>query len=511
MKRFFKVLFHRLSIVIVLLVIQLVILISMILHFEEHFVSFYVISVILSMIVVLHILNSKSNPSYKIAWLIPILMIPIFGISFYLIFGKNRLSNRTKRKMQKIEEKTKSNLEVDEKVKKELQKESIDAYLQSNYIEDYAFCPVYKKTQTEYLSSGEQYFEKLKQELKEAKHYIFIESFIIEEGVMWNSILDILIQKIKENVEVRLIYDDLGCIRTLPYKYNEKLEKLGMKVAIFNPFIPVLNSRFNNRDHRKIIVIDGHTGFTGGINLADEYINVYPKYGHWKDTGILLKGEAVWSFTISFLSIWDYIKNQDEDYSKYRPQIYQEHYFKNDGFVQPYSDSPLDDEGIGENIYMNLINRAKEYIYITTPYLIIDNEMFSALSLAAKNGVDVRIITPHIPDKWYVHTVTRAYYENLIESGVKIYEYTEGFIHAKTFVVDDIYATVGTVNLDYRSLYLHFECGTWLYHTQSVISIREDFFKTLEISEPITLQTCKNTPKFKRIGRAILRIFAPLM
>ena len=511
MKQFFKILFHRLSIVSILLVIQLLIFISIVFRFEQYFIYFYVVCTILSLITVLHILNSNSNPSYKIAWLIPILAIPIFGVTFYIIFGKNHLSDRAKRKMQTIYEKMKPNLQSNEKVKKELEKDNKDAYLQSNYIEKYACYPVYNKTQTEYLASGEEYFSKLKEELKQAKHYIFIESFIIEQGVMWNSILDILIQKVRENVEVRVIYDDLGCITKLPYKYNEKLEKLGIKVAVFNPFIPILTSRFNNRDHRKIIVIDGFIGFTGGINLADEYINVYPKYGHWKDTGILLKGEAVWSFTVSFLSIWDYIKNKEENYEKYRPQIHQEHHFKTDGFVQPYSDSPLDEEGIGENIYMNLICKAKDYIYITTPYLIIDNEMVSALRLAAKNGVDVRIITPHIPDKWYVHTVTRAYYETLLNAGVKIYEYEKGFIHSKTFVVDDLYATVGTVNLDYRSLYLHFECGTWLYNTKSVYTIKDDFYKTLTESKTITIKMCKKINPLRKLGRAILRIFAPLM
>ncbi|WP_343281846.1 phospholipase D-like domain-containing protein, partial [Ligaoa zhengdingensis] len=248
------------------------------------------------------------------------------------------------------------------------------------------------------------------------------------------------------------------------------------------------------------------------INLADEYINAYPKHGHWKDCGIMLKGDAVWSFTVAFLSMWDYLCGLPEnDYSRYRPTVHQAARPENDGFVQPFSDSPLDGEAVGETVYLNLINKAKQYLYISTPYLIIDNEMVTALSIAAKAGVDVRITTPHVADKWFVHAVTRAYYEQLLEAGVKIYEYTPGFIHAKTFVVDDEYAVVGSINLDYRSLYLHFECAAWLYGTQSVLAARDDYQKTLEFCHQITLEECRQVKWYRRIGRAILRAFAPLM
>ena len=328
---------------------------------------------------------------------------------------------------------------------------------------------------------------------------------------MWDTILEILKEKVKQGVEVRVIYDDMGCIMTLPYRYDRKLEALGIQCCVFNPFIPVLTSRLNNRDHRKICVIDGHTGFTGGINLADEYINAYEKHGHWKDTAVLLRGEAVWNLTVMFLSMWDYIHGINEDFAPYKPSVHLTEQVESDGYVQPYSDNPLDGESVGETVYLNLINRAKRYVYINTPYLILDNEMATALRMAAKSGVDVRIVTPHIPDKWYVHAVTRAYYQMLLESGVRIYEYTPGFVHAKTFVVDDEYATVGTVNLDYRSLYLHFECGVLLYRSSSVAAVKEDYLKTLEVCQDVTLEECRRVPLIRQLGRAVLRVFAPLM
>ena len=274
--------------------------------------------------------------------------------------------------------------------------------------------------------------------------------------------------------------------------------------------MPILSSRFNTRDHRKICVIDGNVGFTGGINLADEYINAYEKHGHWKDTSILLKGEAVFNLTVMFLSMWDYLDGTTgkTDYSRYYPTVWDENA---KGYVQPFADNPLDDEAVGETVYLNLINKAKRYVYITTPYLILSSEMFTALTSAAKCGVDVRIITPHVPDKWYVHAVSRSHYQPLIEAGVKIYEYTPGFIHAKTFVVDDDYAVVGTINLDYRSLYLHFECAVWMYQTPSVAQVRDDFFKTQQISQEITLEECRSLSFPRRLGRSVLRVFAPLM
>ena len=509
MKKILRFITQRVVITALLIVLQALLLFGFIWKLDNYFVYFYAGSVLLSLLITLGIINSKSNPAYKIAWLIPILLFPVFGGLVYLLFGSDRTGRYLRKKLQGI------GTEMDNVIGEAHRRSGAeqlppDAANQSRYISHCAYCPPYQNTTTEYLPLGEVKFERMVKELKKAKHYIFLEYFIIQEGKMWNTILDILRQKAAEGVDVRVIYDDMGCIMILPTGYDRTLEQMGIKCRIFNPFVPILSSRFNTRDHRKICVIDGNVGFTGGINLADEYINAYEKHGHWKDTSILLKGEAVFNLTVMFLSMWDYLDGTTgkTDYSRYYPTVWDENA---KGYVQPFADNPLDDEAVGETVYLNLINKAKRYVYITTPYLILSSEMLTALTSAAKCGVDVRIITPHVPDKWYVHAVSRSHYQTLIEAGVKIYEYTPGFIHAKTFVVDDDYAVVGTINLDYRSLYLHFECAVWMYQTPSVAQVRDDFFKTQQISQEITLEECRSLSFPRRLGRSVLRVFAPLM
>ena len=509
MKKILRFITQRVVITALLIVLQALLLFGFIWKLDNYFVYFYAGSVLLSLLITLGIINSKSNPAYKIVWLIPILLFPVFGGLVYLLFGSDRTGRYLRKKLQGI------GTEMDNVIGEAYRRSGAeqlppDAANQSRYISHCAYCPPYQNTTTEYLPLGEVKFERMVEELKKAKHYIFLEYFIIQEGKMWNTILDILRQKAAEGVDVRVIYDDMGCIMILPTGYDKTLEQMGIKCRIFNPFVPILSSRFNTRDHRKICVIDGNVGFTGGINLADEYINAYEKHGHWKDTSILLKGEAVFNLTVMFLSMWDYLDGTTgkTDYSRYYPTVWDENA---KGYVQPFADNPLDDEAVGETVYLNLINKAKRYVYITTPYLILSSEMFTALTSAAKCGVDVRIITPHVPDKWYVHAVSRSHYQPLIEAGVKIYEYAPGFIHAKTFVVDDDYAVVGTINLDYRSLYLHFECAVWMYQTPSVAQVRDDFFKTQQISQEITLEECRSLSFPRRLGRSVLRVFAPLM
>ena len=509
MKKILRFITQRVVITALLIVLQALLLFGFIWKLDNYFVYFYAGSVLLSLLITLGIINSKSNPAYKIAWLIPILLFPVFGGLIYLLFGSDRTGRYLRKKLQGI------GTEMDNVIGEAHRRSGAeqlppDAANQSRYISHCAYCPPYQNTTTEYLPLSEVKFERMVEELKKAKHYIFLEYFIIQEGKMWNTILDILRQKAAEGVDVRVIYDDMGCIMILPTGYDRTLEQMGIKCRIFNPFVPILSSRFNTRDHRKICVIDGNVGFTGGINLADEYINAYEKHGHWKDTSILLKGEAVFNLTVMFLSMWDYLDGTTgkTDYSRYYPTVWDENA---KGYVQPFADNPLDDEAVGETVYLNLINKAKRYVYITTPYLILSSEMLTALTSAAKCGVDVRIITPHVPDKWYVHAVSRSHYQPLIEAGVKIYEYTPGFIHAKTFVVDDDYAVVGTINLDYRSLYLHFECAVWMYQTPSVAQVRDDFFKTQQISQEITLEECRSLSFPRRLGRSVLRVFAPLM
>lgn len=511
MKKLMKLLFSRAFILGIPLILQAFAIVMIIWRFSSYFVYFYSIFTLLSLVALLRILSGRANPAYKIAWILPIMLFPIFGGAFYLMFGGNRLSKRMKRKMNAIQDKTLELLGQNETVVQDLESRDRSVSNLSRYIENYSFCPIYQNTATEFLTPGERMFERLLKELHKAEKFIFLEYFIIEQGGMWDTILEILAEKVKQGVDVRVIYDDVGCLLTLPYGYNKRLEKMGIKCCVFNPLVPILTFRINNRDHRKIAIIDGKTAFTGGINLADEYINAYERFGHWKDSAIICQGEAVWSFTVMFLSLWNYQRQTDEDYEQYRLPAHQAEAFPSDGFVQPFEDSPLDEEAIGETIYLNLIGKAERYIYIHTPYLILDNEMITALCSAAKRSVDVRIVTPHLGDKWFVHAVSRSNYQVLIESGVKIYEYTPGFIHSKTFAVDDELAVVGTINLDYRSLYLHFECGVWLYKTQSVLEVKADFEKTLAHCQSITLEDCRAVKGYRRVGRSILRVFAPLM
>lgn len=353
-------------------------------------------------------------------------------------------------------------------------------------------------------------YEVLLSELEKAENYIFLEFFIVQEGVMWDSILAILKEKARQGIKVRLIYDDMGCFFLLPNDYPKRLAKDGIECTMFNPFRPFLTAKQNNRDHRKIISIDGKVAFTGGINLADEYINAIEKYGHWKDSGIMIQGKAAWSFTLMFLEMWEICTGCNEDYASYYPWHKDSCKILPDGFVQPYADSPMDTENVGEHVYLQILNQAQDYVYINTPYLIVDDSMVSALSLAAKRGVDVRIITPHKWDKWIIHMTTRSYYRELIKAGVKVYEYTNGFMHAKTFVSDDRTATVGTTNLDFRSLYLHFECGALLFDSTAVMEVKEDFLNTLEICQQITEKDCSFNVVM-RLLQDVLRLFAPLM
>lgn len=511
MKKLLHILFHRVTITAMAMIIQLALLFGIIWRFNNYFIQFYSINILLSLVIVVFILNDRTNAAYKIAWLIPVLLLPVFGSLLYLMFGSHRLSRLERENMQKMSDRLEDELHP-KAPENALPAQQSTAATQSHYISNYAHCPPYQNTHTEYLPMGEIKFERLKQELEKAEKYIFLEYFIISEGIMWNSILEILKRKASEGVEVRLIYDDMGCMFNLPWRYDRKLEdEFGIKCRVFHPFRPVLSSRFNNRNHRKIAVIDGHTAFTGGINIADEYINAIERFGHWKDTAIILQGEAAWCMTVMFLVMWRYVNGTNEDFSHFRPPHQLLLHPECTGYVQPYGDNPLDHEAIGENVYINMLYKAKKYVYIITPYLIVDNEMMTALMTTAKSGVDVRIITPHIPDKWYVHAVTRHNYQQLIESGVRVYEYTPGFIHAKTFVVDDEFGVVGTVNLDFRSLYLHFECGVWMYASESISELYADFMSTLKVCQEITLPDCLAVSFPRRLARLVLSAFSPLM
>ena len=508
-----KLLFNRIFYVALALIVQLAWLLIALFRLMEYSRWVTIGMQIIGAFVVLWIVNRQINPYYKLAWTMLILVFPVFGVSLYLLFGKSRLGTVMEQQYQKLIDETSEFLDGSESTRQHLEEDDRSMALQSDYIWHYSRYPVHENTSAEYFQVGDDMFPVLVHELEQAQHYIFIEYFIIHDGVMWRTILDILERKVQEGVDVRLIYDDMGCLTTLPHKYYETMRSKGIKCQVFNPFRPILNIIQNNRDQRKICVIDGCTGFTGGINLADEYINQRKRFGHWKDTAVMLKGEGVWNMTAMFLYMWGIVSGTDTsaDFGEYVPHKWHPEAFEGNGYVQPFCDSPLDDEVVGENVYLNIINRAKKDVYICTPYLIIDNEMMTALCLAAKSGVDVRIMTPGIPDKKMVFLLTQSYYKQLLEAGVKIYEYQPGFLHAKSFVCDDKVGVVGTINLDYRSLYLHFEDGVWMYKNDVVLDIRNDFLETLDYCSSVSLEFCLKRNIAVRFMQNVLRVFAPLL
>lgn len=512
LNKLLKKVFNRAVVCIIGILLQVAYLVMVFLTFGTLYTYSYFIFLGLGIALSLYIYNRDINPSYKLAWIFVILSFPLFGVMFYIFFGNSHSGDRLRKRMMQYSDESKVLLPQDDELMAALHRDDPAAEKQAKYLYDYSGYPVYSGTSATYFPTGEEKFAAMLEKLEKAERFIFLEYFIIADGKMWGTVLDILERKVKEGVDVRLIYDDVGCLLTLPYKYNEEMERRGIKCRVFNPFRPIWSAKMNNRDHRKILVIDGHTAFTGGINLADEYINAYEKYGHWKDSAVMLRGAGVWSFTEMFLSMWSFLeKDSREDHRKFMPRPEDIRDIRGNGVVVPFTDSPLDDEPVGENVYLNIINSAEKYVYITTPYLVIDNEMQTALVLATKSGVDVRIITPHIPDKWFVFAVTRAHYRKLLRYGIKIYEYTPGFIHAKNWVSDDKAAVVGTINLDFRSLYLHFECAAWMYRSECIPDIKRDYLETLKQCQEITYSDCIHINIFRRIGRAILRLFAPMM
>lgn len=505
-KRWFGVLVRRRAYVVVLLALQLAMLLAMTLSSIHYFHFMYWVFSFISFLVALYIINKKEKPAYKLTWIILILLLPIFGGLFYLIF-RFQSSNRIFRKRQSaIEELIQPLRQSSTGCLTRVGGEFVNL---PRYLQQYAGFPVYDNTRTEYLTPGEKKLNRLLEKLRGAQKYIFLEYFIISDGMMWRSILEVLRERAAAGVEVRLLYDDMGCLLLLPSDYPQQLDRMGIQCRVFSPFRPVISSLQNNRDHRKITVIDGVVAFTGGINLSDEYINATERFGHWKDSALMLEGDAAWSFSLMFLEMWSLAGATAEDFSRFLPTPAQLPE-PVQGYVQPYCDSPLDSDNVGEHVYLQIISNARQYLYINSPYLIVDDSMVSALILAAKNGVDVRICVPHRADKWIVHMTTRSYYRDLVQTGVRIYEYTPGFMHSKTFVSDDHIATVGTTNLDFRSLYLHFECGVCLYGTHTVADIKEDYLQTLERCKEMTAEDCHNTWPV-RLFQEVLRVFAPLM
>ncbi len=506
-----KKFFNKNVLIVLILLIQALFIISCCLKIYNNMTYVYGIQMIFSFVIVCLVINRRdTNPAYKLSWTIIILLIPIFGVFMYVFLHAQLGTMFFKTTKNQLVKQTKSLIPQDEFVMEDLRRDSVYVAHLAQYVNDFGYYPIYKNTYVEYYKSGEEKYASMLCELQKAKKYIFMEYFIIDQGRVWDSVLEILEKKVEEGVEVRLLYDGMGSQFLLPIYYNRYLETKGIKCRVFNEFRPFLSTAQNNRDHRKILVIDGVTAFNGGVNLADEYINEKERFGHWKDTAVMIRGEAVWSFTVMFIQMWERKTRQLSNYEKYKPEKY-ESFVLAEGYVLPYGDSPTDNENVGELIYLDIINKAKDYVYITTPYLIIDNEMITALGFAAKSGIDVKIIVPHIADKWYVNYAGWNYYKELIMLGVKIYEYMPGFIHAKNFLSDDEIATVGTVNLDYRSLFLHFECGTLMYNVPAISRIKSDFIETLGKCRRITLKDCKKRPLIKKIAGGLLRMVAPLL
>ena len=472
------IIFGRTLMVVFAFVIQFLLLISIYIWLRDYSYIFYLVFVLLSVTVVLHLFNSSGSPEFKLVWMLPLIIFPVFGALFYIYIGTQLGTKMLFRRLESLSVFTRKYVPQNEKVKETLEAVNSQIGHFADYMEEYGNAPVYDHTQVKYYPLGDDQFEDMLEELRKAEKFIFLEFFIVEEGVMWNSILDILKEKAKNGVEVRVMYDGMCVLALLPYFYPKMLEAEGIKCKMFAPIRPVFSTYYNNRDHRKIMVIDGKVAFTGGTNLADEYINQKVRFGHWKDTAVRLTGKAVERFTYMFLEMWDVTETEEENYENYKtPEDFS---VNNDGFIMPYEVSPYGKERVGKKVYLDILNTAQEYVHIMTPYLILDYEMIMALTYAAKRGIDVSIIMPHIPDKKYAFAVAKTYYNELLEAGVKIYEYEPGFVHAKVFVSDNEKAVVGTINLDYRSLFHHFECAAFMYQNSQIAAIEEDFQDTLK-------------------------------
>lgn len=512
LQKFFKVIFGRTMIALIALFFQIAVLYVSYKFYEQYIGYIFVGFILVSAAVVIYIINAKQNPAFKLAWIIPVLVFPFFGVTMYIFLKSQQTPKRIQKRIAKLEQEAKPLLIQDENILNEVKEKSHRVYNLAKYMENTGDFLIYKNTDVEYFPIGESKFKSLVEELKKANKYIFMEYYIIAKSKMWNTILDILEQKVKEGVEVRVMYDGMCSLSMLPFGFDDKLNEKGIKCKVFSPIYPVISTTQNNRDHRKIVVIDGKVAFTGGINIGDEYINEYERFGHWKDTSIMLKGEAVKSFVIMFLQMWNLDEKEREDYTKYINN--EKDNFKandSDSYVIPYSDNPYDNDNVAEQVYLDILNTAKKYVHIMTPYLILDNEIMMALKYAAKRGVEVIITMPHIPDKKYAYLLAKTYYRELLEAGVKIYEYTPGFVHAKVFVSDDEEAVVGTINLDFRSLYLNFECAAYMFESKVIKDIEQDYQNTLQECQEITIESHNKYSLFKKIIGRILRLFAPLM
>ena len=502
-----RILFGRIGLVVLLILLQLALLALLFVWLDEYFKWFSVVQVVFSVVMLFYLFNCGMDYSAKLTWLTLIALVPL-PATLFLFFTKADVGHRKVRdRIGELISETKDILPSNDDV---MQLPEITASATDDlcrYACRSGSYPLWSNTSVKYFPLGDDKFPVMLEELRKAEKFIFLEYFIIDEGKMWGSILAVLAEKAKAGVDVRVMYDGMCEIALLPHDYPQRLEKLGIKCRAFSPIAPFISTSYNYRDHRKILVIDGKVAFNGGVNLADEYINIGSRFGHWKDTALMLKGEAVRSFTLMFLQMWN-ITEKTPDWSEVNAETEP---VQAAGYVMPYGDCPLGDDKLGESVYMDILNRASDYVHIMTPYLILDGELETALKFAAERGVDVKLILPGIPDKKAAFALAKTHYKSLVKSGVKIYEYTPGFVHAKLFVSDDIKAVVGTINLDYRSLYHHFECATYMYGTDCISDIERDFSETLTKCREVTPETIKNEKLSYKLMGAFMKIVAPLM
>ncbi|MCI9505914.1 MAG: cardiolipin synthase [Oscillospiraceae bacterium] len=507
-KGFFHAVFSRLGLIVLLLAAQALFLFSIFQWFEEFLPHIFGSTTVFTVFMVLYLLNYRHlDPTAKNTWLVVIMLLPVFG-SLLFWYTRSDLGHlAVKERLNQLAKQTADCIPQPEQAAASLSAEDGGAAALARYIRRSGCYPVFQNTAVTYFPLGEAKWAEMLRQLEGAEQFIFLEYFIIDEGLMWGKVLEILAKKAAAGVDVRVMYDGTCEFSTLPHDYPKRLRQLGIRCKMFAPVSPFVSTHYNYRDHRKILVIDGHTAFNGGVNLADEYINHIDKHGHWKDTAVMLKGEAVKSFTLMFLQMWG-ISEREQEFDRFLSDTAA---VQAEGYVLPYGDCPLDSDRVGERVYMDILNRARRYVHIMSPYLILDGEMEAALKFAAERGVEVRLILPGVPDKAAPYALAKTHYASLLESGVKIHEYTPGFVHAKVFVSDSREAVVGTINLDYRSLYHHFECATYLYRTPCIAEIEADFQDTLQKCRHVTPETVRQEKLGLKLLGFVLKTIAPLM
>lgn len=507
----YKIVFGRTLVIVLMVILQILVLLISFTWLGSRFPFIWEFMNFLGAAVIIFIINRDEPTEFKLSWIIPLCLFPVLGALIYVSVVGNFGGIGLKAKLGRRIEETKGLLVRSEETEQAIKNCPADFKGFAYFMENTSGFPVYHNSSAVYYPLGEDKFKDLLAELKKAEKYIFMEYFIVERGIMWNAVLDILKEKVKEGVEVRVMYDGMCSILLLPYKYPKELKKYGIKAKMFAPIVPFLSTTQNNRDHRKIVVIDGKVAFTGGVNLADEYINQVERFGHWKDVAVKITGDAVRSFTVMFLQMWNVSEKGTENYEAYLKDIVYEQPLYHDGFVIPYGETPTRSTEVAKTVYESMINGASKYVHIMTPYFIVGRDFVDSMRYAARRGVEVAMILPHIPDKKVVYYIARTFYPELLRAGVKIYEYTPGFVHAKIFAVDGISATVGTINLDYRSFYHHFECGAYFYDNSVVAKVEEDFQNTLLKCQEVTVEYYREIPVYQKLIGRTTKLLAPLL